>query len=277
MFAAVSTALLAVALTPVGSASAAPTSGYNDWSCRPSAAHPEPVVLLHGLGTTAERNWSFHAPKLEAAGYCVYSITYGQASPGGRGGIIRIAESADQIAAFIDQVLAATGAGKVDLVGHSEGGILSLYVPKVLNYAPKVHRVVALGQATHGTTLSGVITMGELIGGQDFVDAFPNGVGCYGCSDVVVGGEAIATLTDGPIAQRGVDYTIIATRSDAVSTPTETAFVREPGVTNLYVQDVCPLDQVGHIGLADDSTITSMILNALGTGGAVECGVGRPV
>ncbi len=46
-------------------------------------------------------------------------------------------------------------------------------------------------------------------------------------------------------------------------TPTSTAFVREPGVTNDYVQDKCPLDPVGHVGIAADAGVTSMILNGL--------------
>ncbi len=35
--------------------------------------------------------------------------------------------SAPQLAAFVDKVLAATGASKVDLVGHSEGTVMPRY------------------------------------------------------------------------------------------------------------------------------------------------------
>jgi len=58
-------------------ADAAPGGGWNDWGCRPSAAHPEPVVLVHGLGANDTVNWFFHAPKIAAQGYCVFSLTYG--------------------------------------------------------------------------------------------------------------------------------------------------------------------------------------------------------
>jgi hypothetical protein len=39
--------------------------------------------------------------------------------------------------------------------------------------------------------------------------------------------------------------------------------IREPGVTNKFVQDVCPLDPVGHVGLAFDPTVAQLVANAL--------------
>jgi hypothetical protein len=52
--------------------------------------------------------------------------------------------------------------------------------------------------------------------------------------------------------------------------------VPEPGVTNYYVQDKCPFDPVGHVGIAVDSGVTSMILNGL-DGGPITCGFGLPL
>src|SRR5580698_8986270 len=115
----------------------APSSGYNVWSCVPSAAHPQPVVLLHGLGATYYEDLGTDvAPFLAHAGYCVYGITYGATSPYGSyiGGVGDIEASGLQIDAFIDRVLAATHATKVDLVGHSEGAFMSLWVPKVNDF-----------------------------------------------------------------------------------------------------------------------------------------------
>ncbi|WP_370250106.1 esterase/lipase family protein [Nocardioides sp.] len=279
--------LLAVAVAPLvtllgaapaPAAPAAPSSGYNDWSCRPSAEHPRPVVLLHGLSSN-DQNWTLHGPALARAGYCAFSLTYGQTPTTrwwGGGGFAPVADSGREIGAFIDRVLTQTGAAKVDLVGHSEGAFLSLYVPKVTGYAGKVGRVVALAPPTHGTTFAGLVTLGQLVGGQPLVAAFTDGATCYACTDLVRGGPAVAALTDGPIAQPGVTYTIIGTRYDAVVTPTSTSFVREPGVTNYYIQDRCAFDPVGHIGIAVDSGVTSMILNGLDPRTPISCGFGPP-
>ncbi|WP_203337663.1 esterase/lipase family protein [Nocardioides limicola] len=256
----------------------AATSEVNDWTCQPSAAQPRPVVLLHGLSANAEANWSFHGPRIAAAGYCVFSLTYGVGPWGpSSGGWVPIDESADEIGAFIDEVLLATGAAQVDLVGHSEGAFQSLYVTKVKEYADRVGRVVALAPPTHGTSVAGLVTLGYLLGGQSLVEAFTSLAQCPACADLVVGGGAVGLLTDGPIAQPGVTYTIVASRYDAVVTPPTTSFVKEPGVTNYFVQDRCPFDLVGHVGIAVDPTLTSMILRGLDGSSKITCGFGPPL
>lgn len=249
----------------------AASSGVNDWSCQPSAAHPRPVVLLHGLGAQGEWNWNFHAPRIAAAGYCVFYTTYGESTPG-FGGSAPIAESSREIAGFIDEVRAATGAAEVDLVGHSEGGFQVLYVPKFASDA--VGSVVSLAPPTHGTSVGGLVTLGQILGGQAMVEFFTDFARCHACADLVDGGPAVAALNDGPIAQPGVRYTVIATRYDAVVTPTSTSFVNEPGVANYYIQQKCPFDPVGHVGIAVDSGVTSMILNGLDPTAPIRCGFG---
>jgi hypothetical protein len=54
---------------------------------------------------------------------------------------------------------------------------------------------------------------------------------------------------------------------------------REPGVHHIWVQDVCPLDPVGHISLITDPSVLSMVRNALdpANAGPVACGVGAPI
>jgi pimeloyl-ACP methyl ester carboxylesterase len=259
-------------------ASAPPVDG-TDWSCRPSAAHPNPVVVLHGLAGTSESSWAFLAPELVAAGYCVFTLTYGQVSPDiPLGGLGPIAESTQQVADFVGRVRAATGAAQVDIVGHSEGGFIGLYVAKVLGLSGEIDKVVALAPPTHGTTVSGFTELADVLGIRPLVDYVLRVFGCDACADTLPGSAAVTSLTTGPIAQPGVAYTIVATRFDVIVTPTDTAFVREPGVRNLYVQDVCPRDRVGHTGLALDPSVLGIVLDALDPAhaGPVRCGFGPP-
>ena len=85
---------------------------------------------------------------LVQAGYCVYAKNYGYV-PGGANGQDHLSVSAGQISDFIDQVLAQTGAAKVDVIGHSAGtGVLDNYVLK-RGGAAKVHRQVSFGGLYH--------------------------------------------------------------------------------------------------------------------------------
>jgi len=119
-----SAGVLAAALTP-----GAPPPGSNDWSCRSSAAHPEPVILVHGLAANMTDNWQTLSPLLANNGYCVFALTY-DTNPDFPfpldqiGGLAPLEESAQTIGDFVDQVLAATGATKVNIVGHSEGATI---------------------------------------------------------------------------------------------------------------------------------------------------------
>ena len=260
-----------------GNATAAPSSGFNDWSCRPSAAHPRPVVLLHGLGGNGPGHFSFLGPFLAGQGYCAFAPTYGQATPAiPVGGTVSIERSAPEIAQFLARVRSTTGASKLDLIGHSEGAFQALWGPKFQGYASTVNTVVALAPPTHGTTFGGLVSFGDVLGLRPLVDLVLNTFGCQFCDEAITNGSAVKKLTTGPIAQPGISYTILASRSDMLVTPTETSFVRETGVNNAYVQDTCPADPVGHIGMAFDTGIAQMIANALDPAhpGRVVCSFG---
>jgi triacylglycerol esterase/lipase EstA (alpha/beta hydrolase family) len=278
---------LAVGGIAVGGTASAATAagGYDNPSCQPSAAHPSPVVLLHGLGGNGPGNVGPIALQLAAAGYCTFDLTYGEEAPGiPVGGLVDVDQSAQQIKAFIEQVRTETGAAKVDIIGHSEGGFQSLYVPKELGIASEVDKVVALAPPTHGTSFAGLVSVANTLQLRQLVDQVLKQFGCPACDQLITGGSGVVKLDTGPIAQPGIDYTVIASRSDELVTPhqsattAETAFIDEPGVTNEYVQDACPFDPVGHIGLAYDLDVENMIANALDPAhaGPVTCSFGPP-
>lgn len=120
--------------------------GANDWNCKPDAEHPYPVVLVTSTFLSAAVNWTSLSPYLHNRGHCVFTFNYGRDPfiPPGLNGMGYMEDSAAETAVFVDRVLAATGASKVDIVGHSQGGIQSRYFIQHLGGADKVHRTVLL-------------------------------------------------------------------------------------------------------------------------------------
>lgn len=245
---------------PSASTSSIPNSGWNDWSCRPSAAHPEPVVLVHGMGGNGVDNFLTLAPALVAHGYCAYSETYGQTVLGPlAGGLAPMAGSAAELGAFVDRVRAATGAAKVDIVGHSEGTTVPAYYMKVLGGAAKVDRFVGFGSNFQGTTLDGLGALASAVHLQAILD----GIGCGACADFLPGSAFLTKLDDGPVAVPGPVYTSIVSRYDQVVTPYTSGLLDGPNTTNIVLQDVCGLDFTGHVGQAVDPNVTQLVLNGL--------------
>ncbi|TJZ43464.1 alpha/beta fold hydrolase [Streptomyces piniterrae] len=247
------TLALAVGVTTAAPAAAdAPTvsSGWNNFSCKPSAEHPRPVILAHGTLGNSIDNWLGLAPYLVARGYCVFSLDYGQL-PGVPlfHGLGPIDESARQLAAYVDRVLAATGAPKTDIVGHSQGGMMPRVYLKFYGGADKVNALVGLAPDNHGTDVNGLTRLLDLFpGAKDQIDKFTPGL-----SDQIAGSDLLNRLNEGGDTVPGVHYTVIATRYDEVVTPYKSQFLDGPDVRNVVVQDLCPLDIAEHlaIGLAD--------------------------
>ncbi|GAA3071980.1 hypothetical protein GCM10020000_65850 [Streptomyces olivoverticillatus] len=122
-----------------------PPRGANDWSCKPDSAHPQPVVLVNGTFKLMVENWAALSPKLKEAGYCVFAFNYGhmETDP--------IPQAAAELRDFVEAVRGATGAAKVDIVGHSQGGMMPRYYVKFLGGADKVDDLIGIVPSNHGT------------------------------------------------------------------------------------------------------------------------------
>src|SRR6478735_407999 len=126
--------------------------GANNWSCKPKAPHPRPVVLVHGTFADMADSWQALSPLLANAGYCVFALNYGSYEGSGSIGIDavgNIPSSAEELGSFVARVLTATGARKVDLVGHSQGGMMPRYYLRFLGGASHVHTLVGLASSNH--------------------------------------------------------------------------------------------------------------------------------
>jgi triacylglycerol esterase/lipase EstA (alpha/beta hydrolase family) len=242
--------------------------GANDFSCRPSAAHPRPVVLVHGTLENMAYNWNALSPLLKNNGYCVFALNYGQEAgrviglpgalpPGATGDI---PTSAGQLSDFIDRVLVATGASRVDIVGHSQGGMMPRYYLRFLGGASKVHDLIGLAPSNHGTTVDGLTALLDLVpGGRDDL-----GTGCgISCEQQLVGSPFMQNLNSAGDTVPGVHYTVIETSHDEVVTPYTSAFLSGDDVTNILLQKQCSLDLSEHIAISFDHIALRDVLNAL--------------
>ncbi|MER5867327.1 alpha/beta fold hydrolase [Kitasatospora sp. NPDC002040] len=258
------------AITAAQQLAATALPGANDFSCKPSPAHPRPVVLVHGTFVTATLNWIELAPLLKAKGYCVFAPTYGRMPDVPLlAAIAPAAESAEQLRVFVDGVLAATGAAEVDLVGHSQGGLMPRYYLKHLGGAAKVGRFVAISPTSHGTTLSGIATLLQGIEGapEALLESW-----CPACLDQTVGSPFLAATNAGGDTVPGVEYTVIATRYDFVATPVDSQFLSGPNVRNVLVQDLCWADISQHATMQVNPETLHEVANVLDPAHATRTG-----
>jgi triacylglycerol esterase/lipase EstA (alpha/beta hydrolase family) len=225
--------------------------GANDFTCRPSSAHPAPVVLVHGTFEGAADNWSLVSPQIKDAGYCVFALEYGDRGTGD------IAESAGQLGRFVDAVLGATGARKVSLIGHSQGGMMPRYYVKFLGGDTKVDDLVGLAPSNHGTTNPGAFVTGATV--------------CMACDQQRAGSAFLQQLNAGDETPGGVSYTVVQTRYDEVVTPYTSAFLAGGRNTaNVLLQDACPAEVIDHHEIPNSRLAIRWALKALGRSGPAD-------
>ena len=242
-------------------------NGANNWNCKPSAAHPEPVILIHGTLENAYNNWNGLSPILKAQGYCVFAVNYGNTGYRGMNGTADLVASAHEIAAFVNKVVKATKAKSVALIGHSQGGAQARYVANLLLPVGLVSKVIGIAPSNHWTTLGGLTTLADLVGITK--------VGLSALDTLGLPGPAQQSRPDAPFyvdvngldeTIPGIDYTVIATQYDEVVTPYTQAFISPgpgAGVDNITIQNVCPTDLSEHMSLPYSRNAAQIILNKL--------------
>jgi len=191
-----------------------------------------PVLLIHGfLGTRG--SMYLLERRLVDDGFVVVSFNIGTLN------VRDIRRSAFMIHRKIERILAQTPSQKIDIIGHSMGGLIGLYYIKKLGGHARVRKLVMMGTPVRGTwaALAGVATLGlwstsswQLLPRSRFLDE----------------------LHQGPIPP-GVEVTTIAAARDWVVPPHTT---RLEGANATTV----PL---GHSSLVVDEDVYRRVVNAL--------------
>ena len=244
-------------------------AGSNDFSCEPNPKHPHTVVLVHGLAANRTVNWSTMSPFLANRGFCVFALTYGERDgvsfPGYQpGGMKRMQRSAQELSRFIDRALDATGARKVDIVGHSQGSLMPNYFVKFMNGDEVVDDYVGVTPLWDGTNPAGLATLdgiGQALGFEQVTyEALEPS--CASCRQFLSSSKFIAKMSSGGGPRvPGVDYTMVMTKNDELVSPWQSGYM--DGANNLVVQDQCIQDQSEHLSVIYDPITAYDILNAL--------------
>ncbi|WP_307827323.1 esterase/lipase family protein, partial [Gordonia rubripertincta] len=241
--------------------------GANDWNCKPTAAHPRPVVLLHGTWENAYNNFAHMSPALKKEGYCIFALNYGDGDSSVVGnlpslrGTASVASNAKEIATYVDAVRTATGSAQVDIVGHSQGGLVTRQYLRFEGGANptdptknKVNTVVSVAGSNHGTTLVGIGTLGRTINNLGLnVLGVVGAIAGPAASDQVIDSPLVKGLAVGGDTDPGIKYTVIGTKYDEVVTPYKTTFLTAgPGATvnNVTLQDGCGIDLSDHLSIS---------------------------
>jgi len=209
------------------------------------AAPPDPVIIVAGTFSPAVANEPL-AARLRADGYDARIFELPTL------GLQDINLTARSLGAYVAQVRAATGASRVDLVGHSQGGLVARSYVKDFGGATSVDSLITLGTPNRGTSVANLVSFLGL-GNCLSVDA---------CEQMSIGSSYLDQLNAGDDTIGSVRYTTFRTLQDELVRPVDNATLYD-GATNVLVQSRCWLRVVGHIGLILDGAVYSGIAQAL--------------
>lgn len=235
-------------------------AGTNDFTCVPSQAHPRPVVLAHGTDSTSYADFAALAPLLAASGWCVFAVDYGKAYDAENYGTGDIRLSAGQFGEFVTEVLEATGAEKVDVVGYSQGATVARYFINELDGADRVDHWVGVASPSYGGTFYGVgAALAALPEAVDFVE----GEFSVALVQQLEGSPLLTELNTPADTVPGVRYTTIGTQVDEVIQPASNVALRSGDAVNHVIQDLCPENLTGHFNMVYETYSLHLIRHSL--------------
>lgn len=159
-------------------------------------------------------------------------------------------DQADVVNGYVDRAL-RSGAGQVDVVGFSAGGVVARLWDAEYDGGVKVRRIITLGSPLNGTRIAAA-------GSAADPSACPQA-----CQELVPGSTLLTQLRRIPLGARP-GWLSVWTEDDQVVRPPDSA--RLAGAVNVPVQTVCPGLVVQHGQLPVDPLVIGIVLRALGSG-----------
>ncbi len=205
----------------------------------------DPVIIVAGTFSPALANEPL-AARLRADGYRVYIFELPTL------GLQDINLSAKALNTFADSVRSQTGSAKVDLIGHSQGGLVGRAYIKTYGGSTEVDSMISLGAPHYGTYTANLVTF---LG-------FGNCITIVACVQMGIGSSFLNSLNAGDDTIGSVAYTNFYTNYDELVRPVTNATLAD-GAQNVRIQSQCWLRVVGHVGLILDGTVYSGVQDAL--------------
>ena len=241
-------------------------------ACSTGSNGGNPVIIVAGTFSPEIANQLVLGNSLHAAGFthCVLELK-GDEALAEIPGTMPIEISALALKLFVEDVLAWSGASKVDLVGHSQGALVSRAYIKNYGGDTFVDKMVSLAGPNAGTEF---IPLLEFFTGPILA---PFGLTCeslHPCVQMQQGSDFITALNDGGMTPGGVQYYAFYTNNDELvwywgSGLFGLPVIKHdnarlgPGATNVEIGQMCPLRIVGHLGMIVDPVPIHMTLDAL--------------
>ncbi len=205
---------------------------------------PGPVLVLPGYGGNTSDLDPLVA-QLRSGGRVVVVFHPNQ---GGQGDL-RV--QAHRLADLAQRTLEKSGAGSVDIVGYSAGGVIARLYVKNEGGESVVRRVLTLGSPHHGTEVAALA--GEVAGGCPTA-----------CEQMATGSDLLRRLNAGDETPDGPRWITVRTDADQTVTPTESAALQ--GALNIDVQAICVGATTSHVDLPSDPVVLATLGSALGAG-----------
>ena len=222
----------------------------------------DPIVFVHGW-TFGAWEWETMIARFRDLGYpegCLAPIDYDD--PVGS----NIPQARDELAPFVDEVLAHTGAEKVDVVAHSAGGLSSRLWIKQFGGGERVRDYVSLSGTHHGTVWSCAFTWtGD--GAAETCPAYAdqeesvNGVqwDLNGDPDAPDVDETPFGVEDGG----GITWNALWTDADLIDIPPTTSCLNQQSRNDCSDSINVAIHGVGHIEMATDPEVFQIVLDRL--------------
>jgi triacylglycerol lipase len=239
-----------------------------------------PVVLVHGTFGNRSQVGLTLSPQLEAAGYCVFALNYGNCNAVGNCGRGRIGQSARELRRFVNRrVLEESRSGEVSIVGHSQGGLMARYYIRFLGGRGLVDDMIGLSPSNHGTNNPFAPQAGQLGNCPACLQQHP------------YNSRFTRKVNRGDETLGGISYTQVQTRLDEVVLPYFSAYLAEdPGTpnsrrtrpqngrntTNFCLQDQFPGNSSEHLTIPQDQQAFRVVLGALERAGRPARPPARP-